>query len=73
MAGSGEMFEFGEESHDRGNPSMIRNVDQEKLKNAPANNIDSERDVGSVNYGRPGELRRSRLSAHLCSRPRLWT
>eukprot|EP00731_Ephydatia_muelleri_P036539 Em0274g4a len=34
----GEMFEFGEESYDQDNPRMIRNLDQEKLKNASVNN-----------------------------------
>ena len=43
------MSEFGEESYDQDNPMM--NLDQEKLKNAPVNNMDSERAVGSVNYG----------------------
>ncbi|KAL5463793.1 hypothetical protein EMCRGX_G032727 [Ephydatia muelleri] len=47
----GEMFEFGEESYDQDNPRMIRNLDQEKLKNASVNNMDSERAVASVNYG----------------------
>ena len=45
------MFEFGEESYDQDNPRMIRNLDQEKLKNALVNNMDSERAVASVNYG----------------------
>ena len=30
---------------------IIRNLDQEKLNNAPVNNLDSERVVVFVNYG----------------------
>ena len=45
----GDMFDFGESS---GESSMkINNYDQDKLKTAPVHNIDSERAVGSVNYG----------------------
>ena len=29
----------------------IKNMDQEKLKRAQVHNLDSERSVGSVNYG----------------------
>ena len=43
------MSEFGEETYVQDNPMM--SLDQEKLKNAPVNNMDSERAVGSVNYG----------------------
>ena len=43
------MSVFGEESYVQDNPMM--NLDQEKLKNAPVNNMDSERAVGSVNNG----------------------
>ena len=45
----GDMFDFGESS---GESSMkIKNYDKNKLKTAPVHNIDSERAVGSVNYG----------------------
>ena len=47
----GEMFDFGEEPSSQDNPMMIKNLDQEKLMRAPVHNLDSERAVGSVNYG----------------------
>ena len=49
----GDLFDFGGEnnSKENENPMRIKNLDQEKLENAPVHNLDSERAVGSVNYG----------------------
>ena len=49
----GEMFEFGSnsDSNNQQSPMVIKNLDQEKLMKAPVHNLDSERAVGSVNYG----------------------
>ena len=49
----GELFDFGgvNNNKENDNPMKIKNLDQEKLENAPVHNLDSERAVGSVNYG----------------------
>ena len=47
----GEMFEFGGMDSGEKSTMIIKNFDQEKLQTAPVHNIDSERAVGSVNYG----------------------
>lgn len=47
----GDMFDFGGDQKSKDVSMKIKNLDQEKLKSAPVNNIDSERLVGQVNYG----------------------
>lgn len=46
----GDMFEFGNSAKDE-STMKIKNMNQEKLEMAPVHNLDSERAVGSVNYG----------------------
>ena len=45
----GDQFQFGK-SPDTDAPNQIRNMNQQKLSQAPINNLDPERAVGFINY-----------------------
>ena len=45
------MFEFGGGSSQEGKVLKVKDLNQEKLSDAPVHNLDSERAVGAVNYG----------------------
>ena len=47
----GDMFDFGGGSSQEGRVLKVKDLNQEKLSDAPVHNLDSERAVGAVNYG----------------------